>query len=69
MSGRAARWRTDSVPNESGTLTTDYAIEVENLAGQYLALLAAGLAPVLLSEEELQTVIDKFAQYGRLEAR
>ena len=45
------------------------AIEVENLAGQYLALLAAGLAPVLLSEEELQTVIDKFAQYGRLEAR
>jgi len=45
------------------------AIEVENLAGQYLALLAAGLAPVLLSEEELQTVVDKFTQYGRLEAR
>ena len=35
MSGRAARWRTDSVPNESGTLTTDYAIEVENLSFSY----------------------------------
>jgi L-fuculose-phosphate aldolase len=43
------------------------AIEVENLAGQYLALLAAGLQPVLLSDDELQNVIGKFQDYGRLE--
>jgi L-fuculose-phosphate aldolase len=44
------------------------AIEVENLAGQYLDLLAAGLEPQLLSEAELAVVIDKFAGYGRLES-
>jgi L-fuculose-phosphate aldolase len=43
------------------------AIEVENLAAQYLALLAAGLEPVLLGDEELRRVIAKFADYGRLE--
>ena len=42
------------------------ALEVENLAVQYLAMLAAGLAPVLLGEEELRRVIDKFSDYGRL---
>lgn len=42
------------------------ALEVENLAGQYLALLAAGLEPVLLGDDELQRVIDKFSDYGRL---
>jgi L-fuculose-phosphate aldolase len=42
------------------------AIEVENLAVEYLAMLAAGLEPVLLDESELQRVIDKFADYGRL---
>jgi len=42
------------------------AIEVENLAVEYLAMLAAGLEPVLLSDAELQRVIDKFADYGRL---
>ena len=42
------------------------AIEVENLAVEYLAMLAAGLEPVLLSEAELQRVVDKFADYGRL---
>jgi len=42
------------------------ALEVENLAVQYLAMLAAGLEPVLLGEEELRRVIDKFSDYGRL---
>ena len=42
------------------------ALEVENLATEYLALLAAGLEPVLLDDEELQRVIDRFADYGRL---
>jgi L-fuculose-phosphate aldolase len=43
------------------------ALEVENLAVQYLAMLSAGLEPVLLGDEELQRVIDKFADYGRLD--
>jgi L-fuculose-phosphate aldolase len=42
------------------------AVEVENLASQYLALLAAGLEPRLLDAAELARVIDKFADYGRL---
>jgi L-fuculose-phosphate aldolase len=42
------------------------AIEVENLAGEYLSMLAAGLEPQLLDEAELQRVIAKFADYGRL---
>ncbi len=42
------------------------AIEVENLARQYLALLAAGLEPVVLEDEELERVIEKFGDYGRL---
>lgn len=44
------------------------ALEVENMAGQYLALLAAGLEPRLLDADELQRVIEKFADYGRLKA-
>jgi L-fuculose-phosphate aldolase len=42
------------------------AFEVENLATQYLALLAAGLEPVLLDDAELRRVTAKFADYGRL---
>jgi L-fuculose-phosphate aldolase len=42
------------------------AIEVENLATQYLAMLSAGIEPVLLGDAELQRVIDKFSDYGRL---
>jgi len=42
------------------------ALEVENLASQYLALLAAGLEPQLLDAAELARVIEKFADYGRL---
>jgi len=44
------------------------AVEVENMAGQYLDLLAAGLAPRLLDEEELRRVTAKFGDYGRLGA-
>jgi L-fuculose-phosphate aldolase len=42
------------------------ALEVENLAGQYLALRAAGLEPQLLEPDELSRVVAKFADYGRL---
>jgi L-fuculose-phosphate aldolase len=42
------------------------AVEVENMAGQYLDLLAAGLEPRILDAEELDEVIGKFADYGRL---
>jgi L-fuculose-phosphate aldolase len=42
------------------------ALEVENLADQYLALLAAGIAPVVLTPDELQRVLEKFVDYGRL---
>jgi L-fuculose-phosphate aldolase len=42
------------------------AVEVENLAGEYLAMLAAGLQPHLLDDVELGRVIAKFADYGRL---
>jgi L-fuculose-phosphate aldolase len=42
------------------------AMEVENLARQYLALRAAGLAPVLLSEAEIGEVVAQFGGYGRL---
>lgn len=42
------------------------AVEVENLARQYLALRAAGIAPVLLTEAELDAVLAQFGDYGRL---
>lgn len=42
------------------------ATEVENLAGQYLALRAAGIEPRLLDEAELARVIEKFSGCGRL---
>lgn len=42
------------------------ALEVENMASQYLALRAAGMEPVVLDDDELQKVIDKFTDYGRL---
>jgi L-fuculose-phosphate aldolase len=41
------------------------AVEVENLAGQYLDLLAAGLAPVLLTPRDLAEAAAQFAGYGR----
>ncbi|HWJ04814.1 MAG TPA: class II aldolase/adducin family protein [Steroidobacteraceae bacterium] len=43
------------------------ALEVENLASQYLALRAAGLEPKLLAPDELGRVLEKFAGYGRLD--
>lgn len=42
------------------------AVEVENLACEYLSMLAAGLKPHTLDDAELQRVIGKFADYGRL---
>lgn len=42
------------------------AVEAENLAGEYLAMLSAGLEPRLLDDEEMARVIEKFADYGRL---
>lgn len=45
------------------------AVEVENMAGQYLDLLAAGLQPQLLSDEEMDRVRAKFEDYGRIERR
>ncbi len=45
------------------------AVEVENLAGQYLDLLAAGLVPRLLDAAELERVVAKFTDYGRLGRR
>ncbi|MEO3473486.1 class II aldolase/adducin family protein [Roseomonas sp. CAU 1739] len=41
------------------------ALEVENLAGQYLDLLASGLKPVLLKKRELAEAAAQFADYGR----
>ena len=40
--------------------------EVENLSGQYLDLLAAGLSPSLLTPAEMAEVERQFAGYGRL---
>jgi L-fuculose-phosphate aldolase len=39
--------------------------EVENLAGQYLDLLAAGIAPVTLSDTELAEAAARLGEYGR----
>ncbi len=50
------------------TLDGAYAVaaEVENLARQYLALLSAGLDPIVLDAEEMRRVGDKFAGYGKI---
>ena len=42
------------------------AVEVENLAGEYLSMLSAGLLPQLLDDAEIQKVVALFADYGRL---
>lgn len=42
------------------------AAEVENLAGQYLDILAAGLEPAILDAEEMARVSAKFAGYGKV---
>jgi L-fuculose-phosphate aldolase len=49
------------------TLDGAYAIaaEVENLAGQYLALLAAGLEPLILPDDEIAAVSARFADYDK----
>jgi L-fuculose-phosphate aldolase len=43
----------------------EVAFEVENMAGQYLRMLAAGLEPVTLDEAEMERVLAQFARYGR----
>jgi L-fuculose-phosphate aldolase len=43
----------------------EVACEVENLAGEYLRMLAAGLEPVVLDDDEMQRVMAQFARYGR----
>jgi L-fuculose-phosphate aldolase len=50
-----------------GSLDAAWAMaqEVENLASEYLDLLAAGLKPVVLSKAEMARVLAKFADYGR----
>ena len=40
--------------------------EVENLAGQYLDLLASGLEPAILDEAEMERVSARFAGYGKV---
>ncbi|TVR07870.1 MAG: class II aldolase [Salinarimonadaceae bacterium] len=40
--------------------------EVENLAGQYLDLLAAGLDPVILDDDEMRRVAEAFGDYGKV---
>lgn len=40
--------------------------EVENLAGQYLDLLASGLEPAILDEAEMARVIERFGGYGKV---
>lgn len=42
------------------------AVEVENLAREYLLLLGAGLEPRLLDDAEIERVISRFTGYGRL---
>jgi len=53
----------------AGSLAVAHAVanEVENLAGQYLALRAAGLEPDVLDDAELARVIEKFTDYGRMD--
>jgi L-fuculose-phosphate aldolase len=41
------------------------ALEVENLAGEYLALLAAGLEPVLLTDAQMTEVAAQFTVHAR----
>jgi L-fuculose-phosphate aldolase len=41
------------------------ATEVESLAARYLALLSAGLEPVILDEEEMRRVAAQFEKYER----
>lgn len=51
-----------------GSLTGAHQIvaEVENLAGQYLDILAAGLEPAILDDAEMERVSARFAGYGKV---
>lgn len=68
ISGRkAALLASHGVIALGATLEGAYAIagEVENLAGQYLDILAAGLEPVILDEAEMERVAEGFLRYGK----
>ena len=41
------------------------AVEVENLANQYLALLQAGIEPAILGEAEMRRIVEKFESYSK----
>lgn len=64
---RAALLASHGVIALGATLEGAYAIaaEVENLAGQYLDILAAGLEPVILDEAEMERVAESFSRYGK----
>jgi L-fuculose-phosphate aldolase len=64
---RAALLANHGVVALGGTLAAARALaeEVENLARQYLALRAAGSAPVLLTAAEMEEVARGFADYAR----
>ena len=64
---RAALLANHGVVAVGATLAAAHALalEVENLAGQYLDLLAAGLKPVLLTDAQLAKAAKHFAGYGR----
>lgn len=65
---RAALLANHGVVAVGASLAAAYtlALEVENLAGQYLALLGSGLEPVLLGEAEMAEVLAQFGAYKRL---
>jgi L-fuculose-phosphate aldolase len=43
----------------------EVAYEIENMAGQYLRMLAAGLEPATLDDAEMERVLAQFARCGR----
>jgi L-fuculose-phosphate aldolase len=68
LAGRkAALLANHGVVSLGATLAEAHAVaaEVENLAAQYLALLAAGIEPVVLDAEEMARVIARLAAYGK----
>lgn len=64
---RAVLLANHGVVTVGGTIASavTLALEIENLAGQYLGLLASGLKPVLLRKRELAEAAAQFAEYGR----
>jgi L-fuculose-phosphate aldolase len=65
---KAALLANHGVVTLGATLEGAFAIaaEVENLAGQYLDILAAGLEPVVFDGAEMARVADAFSRYGKV---